>query len=120
MRSNTRRAPLRPLIPLSIALACAGCAAMPTSTAPILPALDCAAIIPPSYRQPVPGTPLPAADAAAGDLWSALDDQTARLDQANGRAADLIAMAQDCRDLQSQTLARLKPAPWWAFWESRP
>lgn len=74
-------------------------------------------MIPPSYRKPVAATPLPAADALAGDLWSALDDQTARLDQANGRTADVIAMADACQQHQAKVIASLAPPhPWWRFW----
>jgi hypothetical protein len=64
----------------------------------------------------VAATPLPPADALAGDLWIALDDQTARLDQANGRAADLVAMADACQTRQTQVMVSLKPRPWWLFW----
>jgi len=64
----------------------------------------------------VAATPLPPLDAVAGALWSALDDQTARLDQANHRTADVIAMADSCQVHQSRVLASLHPAPWWKFW----
>jgi hypothetical protein len=53
----------------------------------------------------------------AGDLWSALDAQTARLDQANGRTADVIAMADACQTHQAKVIATLAaPRPWWRFW----
>ena len=113
-----RPLPARPLpwLALSTALVVTGCAAT-TPMQTIQPALDCAAVIPPSYRKPVAATPLPAADALAGDLWSALDDQTARLDQANGRTADVIAMADACQQHQAKVIASLAPPhPWWRFW----
>ena len=97
----------------SMTSAVAGCVA----TAPIvttLSALDCSALIPPSYRQPVAGTPLPPADADAGDLWTALDGQTSRLDEANGRAADLIAIAEACQARQAAVVRQLAPKPWWS------
>ena len=100
---------------LSTTPAVSGCAAT-TPMPAILPALDCAAIIPPSYRKPVAPTPLPAADAVAGDLWSALDDQTSRLDQANGHTADVIAIADACQQHQAKVIASLAPHPWWRFW----
>jgi hypothetical protein len=40
--------------------------------------------------------PLPAADAAAGDILAALDGQTGRLDLANQRTADVIAVVEAC------------------------
>ncbi len=116
MRSRPLRARPLPWLLLSMAPVVTGCAA--TTPMPTIPAaLDCAAVIPPSYRKPVAGTPLPPADAVAGDLWSALDAQTARLDQANGRTADVIAMADACQTHQAKVIATLAaPRPWWRFW----
>ena len=115
MPSNRPPALVTRLLPLSMLLAVGGCAAMrPTPT--ILAALDCASLIPPSYRSPIPPTRLPPADATAGGLWSALDDQTARLDRANGRTADVVAMADACQAHQSKAAADLKPRPWWKVW----
>jgi len=65
----------------------------------------------------VAGTPLPAADADAGDLWTSLDDQTGRLDQANGRTSDLVGMAALCQAQQQAVLKALQPKPWWAWLE---
>lgn len=113
----TRPSPPRPAlralwILASIAPALPGCAST-RLTPPILAALDCAALIPPSYRSPVAPTPLPRLDATAGDLWSALDGQTTQLDQANGRAADLVAIADGCQSRQQAVLQALTPAPWY-------
>lgn len=83
----------------------------------ILAALNCAAVIPPSYRQPVKPVPLLRVGALVGDVGSALDGQTAKLDQANGRTGDVIAMADSCQAHQQAVLAALKPKrPWWKFW----
>ena len=104
------------LIGLSMTLAVAGCAATPHMPL-ILAALDCSSVIPPSYRRPVQATPLPPADATAGGLWSALDDQTSRLDRANGRTGDVIAMADSCQAHQSKVMAALSPRrAWWRIW----
>jgi hypothetical protein len=78
-----------------------------------LSALDCSALIPPSYRRPVAGTPLPPTDATAGDLWTALDGQTGRLDQANSRSADLISIAEACQARQAAVARQLAQKPWW-------
>ena len=115
MRSKPLRAPLRLLIPLSITLALSGCAGMPRMPM-ILAALDCASVIPASYRKPVTPTPLPAADANVGGLWIALDGQTGKLDQANGRTADVVAMADTCQAHQVKVAAELTKRPWWRFW----
>ena len=56
----------------------------------------CSPLIPPSFRNPVAATPLPAADASAGQVLAALDGQTARLDMANGRMSDVIAIVVAC------------------------
>jgi hypothetical protein len=53
-------------------------------------------MVPDSDRKPVAPTALPPAEATAGALWIALDDQTARLDMANGRTADVLAITQQC------------------------
>lgn len=89
-----------------------GCAGIRLSP-PILAALDCSQAIPPSYRKPVPGTPLLRPDATVGELAGALDGQTTQLDQANGRAADLVAIADACQARQAAVVAALTPKPWW-------
>lgn len=73
-------------------------------------------MIPPSYRQPVAPVPLPSEGATAGDLWSSLDGQTNRLDQANGRAGDLVAIADACQARQAAVVKALAPKPWWKVW----
>jgi hypothetical protein len=87
------------------------------ATSPTPAAFSCAALIPDNDRQPVAPTPLPGADATAGALWIALDDQTARLDLANGRAADMLSITQRCEAERARALA---PPPrglfgWWPF-----
>ena len=69
------------------------------------PAFSCSALIPQAYRTPVAPTPLPGSDATAGGLWIALDDQTARLDQANGRVADVLDIEQQCEAAQAKANA---------------
>jgi hypothetical protein len=65
-------------------------------------------------RKPVPPTPLPSADVTAGGLWIALDDQTARLDLANGRTADVLAITAQCEAerAKAQTPARRSVWGW--------
>lgn len=63
-------------------------------------------MIPVGDRTPVAPTPLPPLEATAGVLWIALDDQTARLDQANGRLADVLEIQQRCEAEQARAGAR--------------
>lgn len=63
------------------------------------------------------GTQLPPTDAKAGGLWAALDAQTDRLDRANGRTSDVIAIADNCQAQQLKTQQQLQPRrPWWKLW----
>jgi len=120
MRSAKLRALLLPSILASTALGAAGCASMPP-TAPVLNALQCNTLIPDSLRQPVAPAPLPDQTAAAGDLWDALDAQTAALDKANGHTADVVKIADNCQAQQQRVSAALAPRPWWRallFWET--
>lgn len=95
MRSRRRPASLRALILSSMLPAAAGCAAFrPMPTIPT--AFSCAALIPDSDRKRVAPTALPGPDATAGAMWIALDDQTARLDMANGHTADVVALMDRC------------------------
>ncbi len=75
---------------------------------PTPPAFSCAGLIPDRDRGPVAPTALPPAEATAGALWIALDDQTARLDLANGRTADVLAITQACEAEQAK-LAMPRP-----------
>lgn len=102
---------MRSLALVALALCLGGCATR--LSPPILAALDCSALIPQSYRAPVPPTPLPPANATAGDWIVAMDGQTTQLDQANGRASDLVAIADGCQARQQAVLSALNPKPWW-------
>lgn len=89
------------------------------STPPLvttLAALDCASLIPNSYRKPVASVGLLRVGATVGDLATALDGQTARLDQANGRTQDVIDIAEACKARQAEVLKALQPKPWWKVW----
>ncbi|MEI9890917.1 MAG: hypothetical protein WDN45_10390 [Caulobacteraceae bacterium] len=45
-------------------------------------------------------TALPPPDVTAGGLWIALDDQTARLEMANGHTADVAAIMDRCEAMR--------------------
>ena len=55
-------------------------------------------------------TALPPAEVTAGGLWIALDDQTARLEMANGHTSDAVAIMDRCE------AERLKATPARSFW----
>jgi len=95
MQSVRLPGPIRLSI-LALALAgVAACASTPPLTV-ILPALQCGPMIPPSYRKPVQSAPLPPPDMTVGDVLVFGDAQTAALDQANGKTADVIAAVDEC------------------------
>ena len=107
MPSRRPKVPIRALILLSMPPVVAGCAAM--RPIPAIPsAFSCLALIPQADRQPVSPTPLPALEATAGALWIALDDQTARLNLANGRAADVLSITERC---EAERAKAAPPAP---------
>ncbi len=113
MPSRSRRARVKALILASMLPAAAGCAHIgPIGTT--LAAFSCAALIPDSDRQPVAPAPLPAPDVAAGALWIALDEQTARLDMANGHTADVAAIMDRCEAERARASAPPK-----TFWTLR-
>jgi hypothetical protein len=87
----------------------------------ILAAIDCRAVIPPSYHKPIHGVATLRPDATAGALGDALDGQTANLDRANGRTADVIEIVEACYARADRVAAELmKPKrPSWMFWESK-
>jgi hypothetical protein len=93
------------LILLSTTPVVVGCAHIGLTT-PTPPAFSCAALVPAGDRSPVAPTPLPQAEATAGALWIALDDQTARLDQANGRLADVLEIQQRCEAEQARAATK--------------
>jgi hypothetical protein len=55
---------------------------------------------------------LPSLEASAGALWIALDDQTARLNLANGRAADLLSITEQCEAERAKAMT-----PPRGFWD---
>ena len=100
----------RALILLSTPPGVAGCALI-HPTPPIPSAFRCSALIPQADREPVAATPLPSLEATAGALWIALDDQTARLNLANGRAADVLSITEQCEAERAKATA-----PTGGFW----
>lgn len=71
-------------------------------------AVNCSSAIPEEYKQYVQGTKLPVG-ATISDLAVALDTQTARLDMANGRTADMISLIQKCDARNAEIVKELAP-----------
>lgn len=74
-------------------LALAACLTRPVVTTQ---QISCTALVPSDWKQGVMGIPLPGLDSAVGELWSALDAQTGKLDQANGHTKDAIGIVERC------------------------
>ena len=114
--SPRRRGPLTLSALILSAASISGCAGMPPIVT-TLAALDCAREIPADHRQPVRGVPLPRLDAGKGEIASALDGQTGRLDAANGHTADVVKIVDACADRQQRVLKALLPQhPAWQVW----
>lgn len=63
------------------------------------------------------GTPLPRPEATKGEIASALDGQTARLDLANGQKSDILAIVDQCKVRQQAVLKAILPKPpAWEVW----
>lgn len=71
--------------------------------------MSCGPLIPKSYREGVRSVPVLAVPSTAGDVASSLDGQTAKLDQANGRTADVIAIVDACDARTVEVTKALQP-----------
>ena len=89
----------RALTSLSIlTLLLPGCAPFAGGRPIVMPsAAKCSDLYPSSWREKVPGAPLPADD-TVGAWMSFGDAQTGKLDQANGRTADVIDLTKRCEE----------------------
>jgi hypothetical protein len=90
---------------LILALLLGGC----VSAGPIVAApSSCSTLIPDSWRAGVEGAPLPDGD-EVGDWIVFGDQQTGRLDVANGRQADTLAIIQRCEERDREAVQRSRP-----------
>jgi len=110
-------APRRALTPVLILSSCAVLVSGCVATVPMplmLSALQCAPLIPQSYRRPVQAPDLPPPDATAGDVLDMLDGTTAALDQANDRTGDVISIVETCDKRSNEVAQSFAPKkPWW-------
>jgi len=112
MQSAKRRELMSASILLSTALLASGCASVqPTVIAPSA----CSSLVGPSLRADVPPVDLPPEDATAGDLWTAFDGQTARLDTANLFKRAQMETVERC-EARDQAVTERYQRPWWKLW----
>ena len=71
-------------------------------------AADCAGLLPASWKSGVAGAELPPEAASAGDWIAFADAQTGKLDQANGRTADAIAIVERCEAREREAIKRAR------------
>lgn len=99
------KVPMRlwPLLPAM--LGCAACvSAGPIAATPGA----CSTLIPDSWRLPVEGAELPDGN-LVGDWIAFADAQTGKLDTANGRTADTIAIVERCEARDARAIERSRP-----------
>lgn len=68
----------------------------------------CSSLIPESWKAGVAGAPLPDGN-TVGDWIAFGDAQTGRLDVANGRQSDTLAIISRCEDRDALAVKRSKP-----------
>ncbi len=83
-------------------LALAACAGPPIVTAS---SASCSSLLPQSWKQGVPGAPMPDGDTVA-DWISFADAQTGKLDQANGRTKDAMEIIERCEARDAAAIKR--------------
>ena len=105
MRSEMPKVRVRLLLPLCAMLGLSACAGGAVINA--IPAA-CSTLIPETWREPVPGGPLPEGS-TVGDWVAFGDAQTGQLDKANGRTADTIAIVSRCEARDAAAVKRAKP-----------
>jgi hypothetical protein len=113
MLSAKRLAPISALILASTMLAVAGCASAPVYAAP---QSACSSLVPSSLRADVPSVLLPGVGSNAGDIWTALDGQTGRLDVANANKTAALEIVTGCEKRDAAAVRRLTRR-WFEFWK---
>lgn len=106
-------APRRALLTLSILTICASfVAACGSTTLVVAPAIKCSRLIPQGWRTPVQGVVIASPD--VGGLGVALDGQTGKLDEANGRTRDSIEITETCEAMQEEATKKLQRKSLWS------
>lgn len=89
---------MKKLLLISTAFALSGCMLFRPPPTVIASPSSCTTLIPEAWKIGVAGVDLPGLDATVSDLWAALDGQTGKLDQANGRTMDAIGIVVRCEE----------------------
>lgn len=66
----------------------------------------CSTLVPDDWKSGVPGVGLPPLDAPVGEIFAALDGQTGKLDQANGRTRDAIGIVERCEKRDAEAVRK--------------
>ena len=75
------------------------------------PAVACAALLPAGWKAGVAGSPLPIGE-TVGEWIAFADAQTGKLDEANGRTRDAIAIVERCEGRSADEIKRARRG-WW-------
>jgi hypothetical protein len=112
MPSSMRLALISLSILASTALPLSGCV---TARPLLVQQSACSSLIPPSLRADVESVDPPALNATVGDVWSAFDGQTGRLDTSNTYRTAAIGIVEAC-EVRDRQAAEQITRPWWQFW----
>ena len=97
---------IRTILLATAALSLCGCGVFQGRPVVTTQQTSCTTLIPPEWEQGVAGVPLPALDSSVGELFAALDGQTGKLDQANGRTRDSIGIVKRCEARDAEAVRR--------------
>lgn len=76
------------------------------------PSASCSSLVPDDLKKDVPGVDLPAADASGGDVWTAFDGQTGRLDMANIFKRAGFSIIEKC-EARDRAAVKAIETPWY-------
>ncbi len=110
MQSSKRLVLISALTLSSIGLLASGCASAPPIVAG--QSAPCSSMVAPSLLADVEPVPLPSEDATAGELWTAFDGQTGRLDVSNLKRRASMETIERCEARDAAAVERIT-APWW-------
>jgi len=104
---------MRTTAALLAALALTGCVTAPVTLAP---QTACSTLVGPSLRADVEPVDLPSETATAGDLWTAFDGQSGRLQTSNVYRRAVLEIVSACEE-RDRVAARRITAHWWEWWK---
>ena len=81
---------------------------------PLLPASECATLLPSTITAPTPGAPIPT-EHTVGALAAFGDAQTGQLDKANGDKVAIVQFEARCKVRDEALIKAVTKKPWWDF-----